>query len=86
VGIVLKSFRHITEGVEQLLDPTTFAELRKNAGAYTNHALLETPQFLDTILQRHRSSLDGTATRVGVNGADEPDTAAAAPNATSYIT
>jgi 1,2-diacylglycerol 3-beta-galactosyltransferase len=86
VGIVLKSFRHITEGVEQLLDPTTFAELRKNAGAYTNHALLEIPQFLDTILQRHRSSLDGTATRVGVNGADEPDTAAAAPNATSYIT
>src|SRR6266487_1131250 len=81
VGIVLKSFRHITEGVEQLLDPTTFAELRKNAEAYTNRALFEIPQFLNVILQRHRSSLDGTATRVGVNGADEPDTAAAAPNA-----
>ncbi len=86
VGIVLKSFRHITEGVEQLLDPTTFAEFRKNAEAYTNRALFEIPQFLNVILQRHRSSLDGTATRVGVNGADEPDTAAAAPNATSYVT
>ncbi len=86
VGIVLKSFRHITEGVEQLLDPTTFAEFRKNAEAYTNRALFEIPQFLNVILQRHRSSLDGTATRVGVNGADEPDTAAAAPNATNYVT
>src|SRR5207302_1608315 len=55
VGIVLKSFRHIIEGVEQLLNPTSFAELRKNAGAYTNRAFFEIPQFLDTILQRHRS-------------------------------
>jgi 1,2-diacylglycerol 3-beta-galactosyltransferase len=55
VGIVLKSFRHITEGVEQLLGPASFTELRKNAGTYTNRALFEIPQFLDTILQRHRS-------------------------------
>src|SRR5205823_3793942 len=55
VGIVLKSFRHITEGVEQLLDPTTFAELRKNAEAYTNRALFEIPQFLDTIAYRQSS-------------------------------
>jgi hypothetical protein len=56
VGIVLKSFRHITEGVEQLLDPATFAVLRKNAGAYTNRALFEISQFLDVIASRQRSA------------------------------
>jgi 1,2-diacylglycerol 3-beta-galactosyltransferase len=56
VGIVLKGFRHITEGVEQLLDPANFAELRKNAGAYTNRALFEIPQFLDVIASRQRSA------------------------------
>jgi len=55
VGIVLKGFRHITEGVEQLLEPTIFAELRKNAEAYTNRALFEIPQFLDTIAYRQSS-------------------------------
>src|SRR6266513_4101431 len=61
VGFVLKSFRHITEGVEQLLNPTTFAEVRKNAEAYTNRALFEIPQFLDTIAYR-QSSIRGTET------------------------
>jgi Glycosyltransferase family 28 C-terminal domain/Monogalactosyldiacylglycerol (MGDG) synthase len=75
VGIVLKSFRHIKEGVQELLEPAAFAELRKNAEAYTNRALFEIPQFLDVILQRHRSSLEETATRAGADGADEPDTA-----------
>jgi len=61
VGIVLKSFRHVTEGVQQLLDPTTFAEFRKNAEAYTNRALFEIPQFLDTIAYR-QSSIQNTET------------------------
>src|SRR5438034_3888579 len=61
VGIVLKSFRHVTEGVQQLLDPTTFAEFRKNAEAYTNRALFEIPQFLDTIAYR-QSSIQSTET------------------------
>src|SRR5256885_9365807 len=56
VGIVLKSFRHIIEGVEQLLNPTSFAELSKNAGAYTNLALFEIPGFLDRILEHSSSS------------------------------
>jgi len=55
VGIVLKGFRHIAEGVEQMLEPTKFAELRKNAGAYTNRALLEIPEFLETIFQKQQS-------------------------------
>lgn len=56
VGIVLKGFRHITNGVNELLEPATFSELRKNAGAYTNRALLEIPEFLETILAKHRTS------------------------------
>ena len=59
VGIVLKSFRRITEGTEKMLEPAAFAEFRKNAGAYKNEALFEILQFLDTILQRHRSVQSG---------------------------
>jgi 1,2-diacylglycerol 3-beta-galactosyltransferase len=56
VGIVLKSFRDIASGVEKLLDPATFEDLRANAATYSNHALLEIPGFLDEILERASSS------------------------------
>ena len=59
VGIVLKSFRHVNDGVSQLLAPETFAEMKKNAQAYENRALLEIPGFLDEILERHRSDAGG---------------------------
>lgn len=52
-GIVLESFRNINQGVEQLLDPLAFAQLRANARTYKNRALLEIPQFLEAILERH---------------------------------
>jgi len=54
-GIVLKSFRNINQGVEQLLEPATFAQLRANAGAYKNRALFEIPEFLEQILKRQKS-------------------------------
>jgi 1,2-diacylglycerol 3-beta-galactosyltransferase len=54
VGIVLKNFRQIREGVEQLLEPSAYEELSENAQAYENRALLEIPGFLDQILQRHK--------------------------------
>ena len=53
VGIVLKNFRHIRAGVEQLLEPAAFAEFSANARRYENRALLEIPGFLDQILDRH---------------------------------
>lgn len=56
MGIVLKSFRNIASGVEEMLTPTTFDELRTNAMAYSNRALLEIPGFLDKILERSASS------------------------------
>jgi 1,2-diacylglycerol 3-beta-galactosyltransferase len=61
LGIVLKNFRDIAAGVEKLLDPGTFAELRANAGAYSNRALLDIPGFLDQILERSSSHPLGPA-------------------------
>jgi 1,2-diacylglycerol 3-beta-galactosyltransferase len=53
LGIVLRSFGDIAQGVEQLLQPETFAELRANARAYSNRALFEIPSILDDVLERH---------------------------------
>jgi Glycosyltransferase family 28 C-terminal domain/Monogalactosyldiacylglycerol (MGDG) synthase len=58
VGIVLKGFRHITEGVKEMLEPANFAEFRKNAGAYTNRALMEIPEFLEAIFERHQGGVN----------------------------
>src|SRR3954469_23398474 len=68
MGIVLNSFRHIREGVEQLLDETNFAEMKANAEAYRNRALLEIPGFLEQILERH----EGNAKEVGTPAATKP--------------
>lgn len=46
-GIVVPSFREIAPAVQRLLDRSTFAELRRNAGKYCNRALFEVPAMLD---------------------------------------
>ena len=61
LGIVLKGFRHITEGVEKLLEAATFSELRANASAYSNRALFEIPEFLEEIHERHGTRPAGLA-------------------------
>ena len=53
LGIVLKSFRDIASGVDQLLESTTFEELRRNARAYSNRAIFEIPVILDEVLIGH---------------------------------
>jgi 1,2-diacylglycerol 3-beta-galactosyltransferase len=53
LGIVLRSFGEIAQGVEHMLQPGTFAELRGNARAYSNRALFEVPAILDEVLERH---------------------------------
>src|SRR5258708_10327737 len=60
VGIVLKSFRQINVGVEQLLNPSAFAEFSANASAYNNRALFEIPDFLEQILERNSSGAAGS--------------------------
>jgi 1,2-diacylglycerol 3-beta-galactosyltransferase len=64
LGIVLKDFRQINDGVERLLDATMFAELRKNAGAHSNQALFEIPEFLDEIMERHNSEASGSGSAI----------------------
>jgi hypothetical protein len=64
LGIVLKDFKQINDGVDRLLDATTFAELRKNAGAHSNNALFEIPEFLDEIMERHNSEGAGPGSPV----------------------
>jgi len=64
LGIVLKSFREITAGVETLLETATFAELQANAGAYSNRALLEIPGFLDKIQERSSSHSHSSASPI----------------------
>ncbi len=64
LGIVLKGFREIVSGVQKLLDPALFAELRANASNYSNRALLEIPEFLEEIATRHSSHHAGLTSPV----------------------
>jgi Glycosyltransferase family 28 C-terminal domain len=57
MGIVLNSFDEIVAGVDKLLEPTTFAECRRNAEKYSNRALFEIPEILEDVLQRQRESV-----------------------------
>src|ERR1700756_3024612 len=53
LGIVLRSFRDIARGVEELLHEQTLAEFRANARSYSNRALFEVPAILEEALERH---------------------------------
>jgi 1,2-diacylglycerol 3-beta-galactosyltransferase len=55
VGLVLRSFRQITQTVEVLLDPANFARYRSNAAAMNNRAVFEIPGMLREILAKSRS-------------------------------
>jgi 1,2-diacylglycerol 3-beta-galactosyltransferase len=49
-GIVLRNFREIVDGVEQLLEPATLAELRKNVEQLENRAVFEVPEIFAKLL------------------------------------
>jgi glycosyl transferase family 28 len=53
LGIVLSSFKEIAGGVERLLQPAMFSELRANARAYENLAIFEIPAILDEVIEKH---------------------------------
>lgn len=55
VGLSLKNFREIVPAVEQLLEPGTFAEYRKNAALHPNRAIFEIPGFLEQILHQNEA-------------------------------
>src|SRR5216683_6458382 len=77
MGIVLKNFRHVNAGVEQLLEPAAFAEFQANARSYKNRALFEIPEFLEEILECNRTG----AVRLGapVSAKTAPEHAARTP-------
>jgi glycosyl transferase family 28 len=50
VGIVLKSFQEVVEGVRQMLEPARLAEFRKNVAALDNRAIFEIPEMLARLL------------------------------------
>jgi hypothetical protein len=52
VGLVVRSFRQISETVCQMLQPETLARFRRNALALRNQAVFEIPEIIETILQR----------------------------------
>ena len=52
VGLVVRSFRQITQTVQVLLDPANFARYRSNAAAMNNRAVFEIPGMLREILGR----------------------------------
>jgi Glycosyltransferase family 28 C-terminal domain/Monogalactosyldiacylglycerol (MGDG) synthase len=64
LGIVLRGFQQIAAAVEKLLEPATFAELRRNADAYSNHALFEIPEFLEEIYERNPSRPAGRSSPI----------------------
>jgi 1,2-diacylglycerol 3-beta-galactosyltransferase len=46
-GMVVPSFKKIASAVQRLLDPITFAEVRRKVGEYSNRALFEVPVILE---------------------------------------
>ena len=52
VGLVVRSFRHITQTVEQLLDAANFRVYQSNATALNNRAVLEIPGMLREIVEK----------------------------------
>jgi UDP-N-acetylglucosamine:LPS N-acetylglucosamine transferase len=59
VGIVLKSFRDVAEGVRQMLDPAILAEFRKNVAAQENRAVFEIQEILGKLLGETDSTTGG---------------------------
>jgi hypothetical protein len=50
VGIVLKSFGEVVEGVRQMTDPARLGQFRKNVAALHNRAIFEIPDMLAGLL------------------------------------
>ncbi len=55
VGVVLRSFREIDDGLKQLLAPENFAKFRANAAAIRNQAVFEIPDILASLLEKAKA-------------------------------
>ena len=61
VGIVLKSFGNVVEGVKRMLDPATLAKFRKSVAAQNNRAVFEIPEILAKLLGESNSTTEHAA-------------------------
>ncbi len=61
VGIVLKSFEEVAEGVKRMLDPTALAAFRANVAAQRNRAVFEIPEILAKLLGETNSTIGHSA-------------------------
>src|SRR5713101_289935 len=56
VGIVLKSFEDVADGVKRMLEPATLAAFRKNVAVQQNRAVFEIPEILVKLLGETRAT------------------------------
>ena len=61
VGIVLKSFREVVEGVRQMLEPARLAEFQKNVATLDNRAIFEIPEMLARLLDQPADAAERSA-------------------------
>ncbi len=61
VGIVLKSFESVVEGVKRMLDPEALAAFRSNVAVQKNRAVFEIPEILAKLLGETNSTIGHTA-------------------------
>ena len=61
VGIVLKSFDDVVEGVRQMLEPATLAEFRRNVAGLDNRAIFEIPEMLAKLLDAQEKTAEPSA-------------------------
>src|SRR5258708_4702330 len=64
VGIVLKSFRDVVDGVRHMLEPATLAEFRRNVAALDNRAIFEIPEILTQLIKSANAETDVGEIRV----------------------
>jgi UDP-N-acetylglucosamine:LPS N-acetylglucosamine transferase len=62
VGIVLRSFDDVVEGVRQMLELEKLAEFRKNVAALDNRAIFEIPEMLAKLLRESAGAAERPAT------------------------
>jgi hypothetical protein len=56
VGVVLRSFSEVAEGVAEMLDQSRLEHYRARVAALENRAVFEIPEMIETMLARPRSS------------------------------
>ncbi len=60
VGIVLKTFEDVADGVKRMLEPATLAAFRKNVAVQQNRAVFEIPEILSKLLGESNSATERT--------------------------